>query len=92
MTPLYTLSEGEYLNRETVLLDGDILTFNIQLAQTDDIVSAEDFYGMMFNIKNEKSARISGSFLTFAKDGKLYDLIFDKNDAKTVSFIETEIK
>ena len=92
ITPLYTLSEGEYVNRETVLLDGDILTFNIQLAQTDDIVSAEDFYGMMFNIKNEKSARISGSFLTFAKDGKLYDLVFDKNDAKTVSFIETEIK
>ena len=92
ITQLYTLSDGEYVNRETVYLDGDILTFNIQLAKDDNVLSHDDFYGLMFNIKNEKSARISGSFLTFAKDGKLYDLVFDKNDAKTVSFTETEIK
>ena len=91
--PLYTLSENEYVNRETVYLDGDILSFNIQLAMNDDeTVSYDDFYGLMFNIKNEKSARIGGSLLTFAKDGKLYDLVFDKKNAKTVSFTETEIK
>ncbi len=93
ITSLYTLSDSEYVNREAVYLDGDILTFNIQLAKAaDDVVSHEDFYGMMFNIKNEKSVRISGSSLTFSKDGKLYDLMFDKNNAKTVSFTETEIK
>ncbi len=93
ITSLYTLSEEEYVNREAVHLDGDILSFNIQLSKAaDDVVSYEDFYGLMFNIKNEKSARIGGSFLTFAKDGKLYDLLFDKNNAKTVSFTETEIK
>ncbi len=93
ITPLYTLSEGEYVNRETIFLDGDLLTFSIQLAkENDDVVSHEDFYGMMFNIENKKSACISGSLSTFSKDGKLYDLVFDKKDAKTVSFTETEIK
>ena len=91
ITTLYTLSENEYVNRETVYLDGDILTFNIQLAQNDSVLSHDDFYGLMFNIENEKSARISGSFLTFAKESCLYNLIFDKNDAHSVSFVEIKV-
>lgn len=91
--PLYELSKGEYINRETVLLDGDIMCFNVQISKEgDNVLSYDDFYGVMFNIADGKSARVNGSFSMFAKDGKLYNLVFDEKDAKTVSFTETEIK
>lgn len=86
---LYTLEDGEYVNRETVSFDGEYVCFNIQ-TKTD--ISYDNFKGMMIGINNKKALNVEGSMQTFTKDGKLYNMLIDENDDKKISFVSSIIK